>query len=286
MTAATEEKEAAIPTGTLMKGKRGLIMGLANDKSLAWGISQYLAAQGAELAFTFQGEALEKRVRPLAGSLNSKIILPCNVTDEASMDAVFDELAMSWGEIDFLVHAIGYSDKNELKGQYIETSAANFAMTMNISCYSFTALARRVRPLMKNGGSLITLTYFGAERVIPHYNVMGVAKAALEASVKYLAADLGSDNIRVNAISAGPVKTLAASGIGDFRYILKWNELNSPLQRNTSLNDVGGAALFLLSELGSGTTGEVLHVDSGYHVVGMKRVDAPDIATVSNGNGQ
>lgn len=286
MTAATEEKEAAIPTGTLMKGKRGLIMGLANDKSLAWGISQYLAAQGAELAFTFQGEALEKRVRPLAGSLNSKIILPCNVTDEASMDAVFDELAKSWGEIDFLVHAIGYSDKNELKGQYIETSAANFAMTMNISCYSFTALARRARPLMKNGGSLITLTYFGAERVIPHYNVMGVAKAALEASVKYLAADLGSDNIRVNAISAGPVKTLAASGIGDFRYILKWNELNSPLQRNTSLNDVGGAALFLLSELGSGTTGEVLHVDSGYHVVGMKRVDAPDIATVSGGNGQ
>lgn len=285
MTAATEEKEAAIPTGTLMKGKRGIIMGLANDKSLAWGISQYLAAQGAELAFTFQGEALEKRVRPLAASLNSKIILPCNVADEASMDAVFAELEQSWGEIDFLVHAIGYSDKNELKGQYIETSAANFAMTMNISCYSFTALARRARPLMKNGGSLITLTYFGAERVIPHYNVMGVAKAALEASVKYLAADLGSDNIRVNAISAGPVKTLAASGIGDFRYILKWNELNSPLQRNTSLNDVGGAALFLLSELGSGTTGEVLHVDSGYHVVGMKRVDAPDIATVNNGNG-
>lgn len=286
MTAATEEKEAAIPTGTLMKGKRGLIMGLANDKSLAWGISQYLAAQGAELAFTFQGEALEKRVRPLASSLNSKIILPCNVTDEASMDAVFSELEKSWGQLDFLVHAIGYSDKNELKGQYIETSAANFAMTMNISCYSFTALARRARPLMKNGGSLITLTYFGAERVIPHYNVMGVAKAALEASVKYLAADLGGDNIRVNGLSAGPVKTLAASGIGDFRYILKWNELNSPLQRNTTLNDVGGAALFLLSELGSGTTGEVLHVDSGYHVVGMKRVDAPDIATVSGGNGQ
>lgn len=286
MNAATEEKETAIPTGTLMKGKRGLIMGLANDKSLAWGISQYLAAQGAELAFTFQGEALEKRVRPLAASLNSKVILPCNVTDEPSMDAVFAELEKSWGQLDFLVHAIGYSDKNELKGQYIETTAANFAMTMNISCYSFTALARRARPLMKNGGSLITLTYFGAERVIPHYNVMGVAKAALEASVKYLAADLGGDNIRVNAISAGPVKTLAASGIGDFRYILKWNELNSPLQRNTSLNDVGGAALFLLSELGSGTTGEVLHVDSGYHVVGMKRVDAPDIATVSGANGQ
>jgi enoyl-[acyl-carrier protein] reductase I len=273
----SDEKEAVIPTGTLMKGKRGLIMGLANDKSLAWGISQYLAAQGAELAFTFQGEALEKRVRPLAASLNSTIILPCNVTDEASMDAVFATLEKEWGTFDFLVHAIGYSDKNELKGQYIDTTAANFAMTMNISCYSFTALARRAKPLMKNGGSMITLTYFGAERVIPHYNVMGVAKAALEASVKYLATDLGGSNIRVNALSAGPVKTLAASGIGDFRYILKWNELNSPLQRNTTLADVGGAALFLLSELGSGTTGETLHVDSGYHVVGMKRVDAPDI---------
>lgn len=286
MTAAKEEKEASIPTGTLMKGKRGIVMGLANDKSLAWGISQYLAAQGAELAFTFQGEALEKRVRPLASSLNSKVILPCDVSDEASMDAVFDSLAKEWGSLDFLVHAIAYSDKNELKGKYVDTSAANFAMTMNISCYSFTALAQRAKPLMKNGGSLVTLTYYGAERVVPHYNVMGVAKAALETSVKYLAADLGGDNIRVNAISAGPVKTLAASGIGDFRYILKWNELNAPLQRNTTLGDVGGAALFLLSELGSGTTGEVLHVDSGYHVVGMKRVDAPDIATVSGGNGQ
>lgn len=281
-----QEKEKPIPTGTLMKGKRGLIMGLANDKSLAWGISQYLAAQGAELAFTFQGEALEKRVRPLAGSLNSKLILPCDVTDEASMDAVFAAIEKEWGAMDFLVHAIAYSDKNELKGQYVDTTAANFAMTMNISCYSFTALARRARPLMKDGGSMVTLTYYGAERVVPHYNVMGVAKAALEASVKYLAADLGGDNIRVNAISAGPVKTLAASGIGDFRYILKWNELNAPLQRNTTLSDVGGAAVYLLSELGSGTTGEVLHVDSGYHVVGMKRVDAPDIATVSNTNGQ
>ncbi len=280
------DKETPIPTGTLMKGKRGLIMGLANDKSLAWGISQYLHAQGAELAFTFQGEALEKRVRPLATSLNSTLILPCDVTDEASMDAVFAAIEKEWGQLDFLVHAIAYSDKNELKGQYVDTTAANFALTMNISCYSFTALARRARPLMKNGGSLVSLTYFGAERVIPHYNVMGVAKAALEASVKYLASDLGENNIRVNAISAGPVKTLAASGIGDFRYILKWNELNSPLQRNTTLADVGGAALFLLSELGSGTTGEVLHVDSGYHVVGMKRVDAPDIAAVSSNNGQ
>lgn len=273
------ENEAVVPTGTLMKGKRGLIMGLANDKSLAWGISQYLAAQGAELGFTFQGEALEKRVRPLAASLNSKLIVPCDVTDEASMDSVFSSIEREWGGLDFLVHAIAYSDKNELKGQYVNTSAENFALTMNVSCYSFTSLARRARPLMKNGGSLLTLTYYGAERVVPHYNVMGIAKAALETSVKYLAVDLGGENIRVNAISAGPVKTLAASGIGDFRYILKWNELNAPLQRNTTLPDVGGAALYLLSDLGAGTTGEVLHVDSGYHVIGMKRVDAPDIAT-------
>ncbi len=266
-----------------MHGKRGLIMGLANEKSLAWGISQFLAAQGAELAFTFQGEALEKRVRPLAASLGSKLVLPCDVTDEASMDAVFTAIEKEWGEIDFLVHAIGFSDKNELRGKYVDTSPANFALTMNVSCYSFTALARRAVPLMKNGGSLLTLTYYGAERVMPHYNVMGVAKAALEASVRYLAADLGGENIRVNAISAGPVKTLAASGIGDFRYILKWNELNSPLQRNTTLHDVGGAALYLLSQLGAGTTGEVLHVDSGYHVVGMKRVDAPDISVIVNG---
>ena len=276
----TEEKTTPIPTGTLMKGKRGLIMGVANDKSIAWGIAQYVAAQGAELAFTFQGEALEKRVRPLADSVNSQFVVPCDVTDAASMDAVFAEVEKRWGGLDFLVHAIAFSDKNELKGKYLNTSLDNFLLSMNVSCYSFTALARRAQPLMKNGGSLVTLTYLGAERVVPHYNVMGVAKAALETSVKYLAVDLGEHNIRVNAISAGPIKTLAASGIGDFRYILKWNELNAPLQRNTTIEDVGGAGLFLLSDLGSGTTGEVLHVDSGYHVVGMKRVDAPDIATV------
>ena len=275
-------EETKIPTGTLMQGKKGIIMGVANDKSLAWGISQYLAAQGAELAFTFQGDALEKRVRPLAASLGSNIILPCDVTNEASIDAVFAELEKQWGKLDFVVHAIGFSDKNELRGKYVDTSPANFAMTMNISCYSFTAIAKRAYPLMKDGGSLLTLTYYGAEQVMPHYNVMGVAKAALEASVKYLAVDLGGNNIRVNAISAGPVKTLAASGIGDFRYILKWNELNSPLQRNTTLEDVGGAALYLLSELGQGTTGENIHVDSGYHVVGMKRVDAPDIAVATS----
>jgi len=278
----TEEsmKEPSVPTGTLMAGKRGLIMGVANDKSLAWGIAKYLAAQGAELAFTYQGEALEKRVRPLAGSVHSSLILPCDVTDMSSMDAVFATLQREWGTMDFLVHAIAYSDKNELKGQYVDTSLDNFLLTMNVSCYSFTALARRASALMTHGGSLLTLSYLGAERVVPHYNVMGVAKAALEASVRYLAADLGGRNIRVNAVSAGPVKTLAASGIGDFRYILKWNEYNSPLQRNTTIEDVGGAGLYLLSELGQGTTGEILHVDSGYHVVGMKRVDAPDIATV------
>jgi len=276
----TEEKEASVPQGSLMKGKRGLIMGLANDKSLAWGISRYLHAQGAELAFTFQGEALEKRVRPLAASLNSTLVLPCDVTDVASQDAVFAALAKEWGNLDFLVHAIAYSDKNELKGRYVDTTLDNFQMTMNISCYSFTALAQRAEALMPNGGSLLTLSYLGAERIVPHYNVMGVAKAALEASVRYLAADLGGKRIRVNAISAGPIKTLAASGIGDFRYILKWNELNAPLQRNTTIEDVGGAALYLLSDLASGTTGEVVHVDSGYHVVGMKRADAPDIATV------
>lgn len=278
----TEEsdKEPSAPTGTLMSGKRGLIMGVANDKSLAWGIAKYLAAQKAELAFTYQGEALEKRVRPLAASVGSSIVLPCDVTDVASMDAVFAGLEKQWGKMDFLVHAIAYSDKNELKGKYIDTSLDNFLISMNISCYSFTALAKRATAMMPDGGSLLTLTYLGAERVVPHYNVMGVAKAALEASVRYLAADLGGQNIRVNAISAGPVKTLAASGIGDFRYILKWNEYNSPLQRNTTIEDVGGAGLYLLSDLGAGTTGEVMHVDSGYHIVGMKRVDAPDIATV------
>jgi enoyl-[acyl-carrier protein] reductase I len=272
--------ETPIPTGTLMKGKRGLIMGVANDKSIAWGITQYLAAQGAEIAFTYQGEALEKRVRPLAESVGGKFILPCDVTNMDSIDATFATLEKEWGQIDFLVHAIGFSDKNELKGKYIDTSLDNFLMTMNISVYSFTAVAKRAARLMKNGGSMLTLTYLGAERVTPHYNVMGVAKAALEASVKYLAVDLGGDNIRVNAISAGPIKTLAAMGIGDFRYILKWNELNSPLKRNTTIEDVGGAALFLLSELGSGTTGENMHVDGGYHVVGMKAIDAPDIALV------
>jgi enoyl-[acyl-carrier protein] reductase I len=279
----TTQSEPRVPTGTLLNGKRGLIMGVANDKSLAWGIAQYAAAQGAELAFTFQGEALEKRVRPLAASLGADVVLPCDVTDETSMDNVFAELEAKWGQLDFLVHAIAFSDKNELKGKYVDTTADNFARTMHISCYSFTALMKRAAPLMKNGGSALTLSYYGAERVMPHYNVMGVAKAALEASVRYLAADLGGDGIRVNAISAGPVKTLAASGIGDFRYILKWNELNAPLRRNTTIEDVGGAALYLLSELGQGTTGELLHVDSGYHVVGMKRVDAPDIATVVAG---
>lgn len=274
------DSSTPIPTGTLLKGKRGLIMGVANDRSLAWGITQYAAAQGAELAFTYQGEALEKRVRPLAQSVGSDFLMPCDVSDMGSVDAVFEGIEKKWGSLDFVVHAIAYSDKNELKGMYVDTSRENFLNSLDISCYSFTAVTKRAYPLMKNGGSLITLTYLGAERHTPHYNVMGIAKAALEASVRYLAVDMGKFNVRVNAISAGPVKTLAASGIGDFRYILKWNELNSPLRRNTTLEDVGGAGVFLLSELGSGTTGEVLHVDSGYHVVGMKMADAPDIATV------
>jgi enoyl-[acyl-carrier protein] reductase I len=265
------------PKGDLLKGKRGLIMGVANDKSLAWGISQAVHAQGAELAFTYQGEVLQKRVTPLAESLGSDMIIPCDVTNSDSIDATFAAISEKWGGLDFLVHAIGFSDKNELKGRYVDTSLDNFLMTMHISCFSFTEIAKKAAPLMKDGGSLITLTYYGAEKVIPHYNVMGIAKAALEASVGYLAEDLGRDGIRVNALSAGPVKTLAASGIGDFRYILKWNEHNSPLRRNTTLEDVGGAGTYLLSELSSGTTGEVLHVDSGYHVVGMKAVDAPDI---------
>lgn len=269
-----------IPSGDLMKGKRGLIMGVANDKSIAWGITQYLAAQGAEIAFTYQGEALEKRVRPLAESVGGKHILPCDVTDMNSIDSVFNTLEKEWGGLDFVVHAIAFSDKEELKGRYVDTSLDNFLLTMNISVYSFTAVAKRAAKLMNDGGSMLTLTYYGAEKVTPHYNVMGVAKAALEASVKYLAVDLGGDNIRVNAISAGPIKTLAAMGIGDFRYILKWNELNSPLKRNTTTSDVGGAGLFLLSDLGQGTTGEVMHVDAGYHTVGMKAIDAPDIALV------
>jgi len=275
-----DEEIVKIPQGTLLQGKRGLIMGVANDRSIAWGIAASAFAQGAELAYTYQGDALKKRVTPLAESTNSTMILPCDVTDSDSIDALFTEIEKKWGRLDFLVHAIAFSDKNELKGRYIDTSLDNFTMTMNVSCYSFTSIAKRAEPLMKNGGSLVTLTYHGAQRVMPHYNVMGVAKAALEASVKYLAVDLGGNNIRVNAISAGPIKTLAASGIGDFRYILKWNEYNSPLKRNTTIWDVGGAGVFLLSELGSGTTGETLYVDSGYHVIGMKRADAPDIATV------
>ncbi len=261
-------------TSNFMAGKRGLIMGVANDRSIAWGIASALAANGAELAFTFQGEALEKRVRPLAESVGSEILLPCDVTDEGSVDAVFKVIEEKWGSLDFVVHAIAFSDKGELDGLYLNTSRDNFLRTMDISVYSFTAVAQRAVPLMNEGGSLLTLTYYGAERVMPHYNVMGVAKAALEASVRYLAADLGKDNIRVNAISAGPIKTLAASGIGDFRYILKWNELNSPLKRNVTIEEVGNAGLFLLSDLGGGVTGEVMHVDSGYHTVGMVAVDA------------
>ncbi len=264
----------------LMSGKKGLIMGVANDHSLAWGIAQSLASQGASLAFTYQGEVLKKRVVPLAESLNSSIVLECDVTHEENLAKTFQDLKKQWGTIDFVVHAIAFSDKEELKGKYVDTTRANFLNTLDISCYSFTAVARHAAPLMSEGGSLLTLTYYGAEKVMPHYNVMGVAKAALEASVRYLAADLGKNNIRVNAISAGPVKTLAASGIGDFRYILKWNQYNAPLKRNTTLEDVGGSALYLLSHLSSGVTGEVHHVDSGYHVVGMKAIDAPDISTI------
>ncbi|HEX8574450.1 MAG TPA: enoyl-ACP reductase FabI [Allosphingosinicella sp.] len=263
----------------LMSGKRGLIMGLANDKSLAWGISKRLAEQGAELAFSYQGEALQKRVGPLAEQVGSDFLIECDVADMADLDRLFATLASRWETIDFVVHAIGFSDKNELRGKYVDTSLDNFLMSMNISAYSFTAVARRARDMMPNGGSLLTLSYYGAEKVIPHYNVMGLAKAALETSVKYLAMDLGPENIRVNAISAGPIKTLAASGIGDFRYILKWNEYNSPLRRNVTIEDVGGAGLYLLSELASGVTGEIHHVDAGYNVVGMKAEDAPDIAT-------
>ena len=259
---------------SLMKGKRGLIMGVANDRSIAWGIAETLHRHGAELAFTFQGGALEKRVRPLAASVGSKIVMPCDVTDPKSIDDTFAEIEEEWGELDFLVHAIAYSDKNELDGLYLNTSRDNFLKTMDISVYSFTAVAQRAVPLMKNGGSLITMSYHGAERVMPHYNVMGVAKAALEASVRYLANDVGKQNIRVNAISAGPIKTLAASGIGDFRYILKWNELNSPLRRNVTTKEVGGAGLFLLSDLGSGVTGEIMYVDSGYNTTGMVAVDS------------
>ncbi|HEX9771368.1 MAG TPA: enoyl-ACP reductase FabI [Kiloniellales bacterium] len=268
----------------LMAGKRGLIMGVANDRSIAWGIARAAHGHGAELGFTFQGEALEKRVRPLAQSLGSDMVLPCDVASDEGIEKVFEEVDRRWGGLDFLVHAIAYADKDELKGKYVNTSRENFVRSLDISCYSFTAVAQRAVPLMRDGGSLLTLTYYGAERVMPHYNVMGVAKAALEASVRYLASDLGKDRIRVNAISAGPIKTLAASGIGDFRYILKWNEYNSPLKRNVSLEQVGGAAVYLLSDLSNGVTGEVHHVDSGYHVVGMMAVDAaPEVSQLLQG---
>ena len=270
----------AVPTGTLLKGKRGLIMGVANNRSIAWGIAKATAAHGAQLAFTFQGEALKKRVEPLAGEAGSSLVLPCDVSDTASVDAVFAELSRQWGKLDFLVHAIAYSDKAELDGRYVDTSQKNFVQTMLISCYSFTALAQRAEKLMAPGGALLTLTYYGAEKVMPHYNVMGVAKAALESSVRYLAADLGKGGIRVNAISAGPIKTLAASGIADFRYILKWNEYNSALRRTVTIEEVGAAGIYLLSDLSRGVTGEVHHVDAGYHVQGMKNEDAPDISVV------
>ncbi len=266
----------------LMAGKRGLIMGVANERSIAWGIAKMVADAGAELAFTYQGEALGKRVKPLAQRVNSDFVMECDVTNEPSLDALFVAIRERWGRLDFAVHAIGATDPNALRGKYVDTERANFLRTLDISCFSFTDLCRRAAPLMPNGGSLVTLTYYGAERVMPNYNVMGVAKAALEASVRYLAVDLGGQNIRVNAISAGPIKTLAATGISDFRYILKWNQYNSPLKRNVSIEDVGGAGLYLLSDLGAGVTGEVHHVDCGYHVVGMKAVDAPDISVVVN----
>lgn len=262
----------------LMAGKRGLIMGLANDKSLAWGIAKALHAQGAEMAFSYQGEALAKRVRPLATELGSDFLIDCDVSDMAALDQAFDTLRDRWPTIDFLVHAIGFSDKNQLRGKFYDTTLDNFLMTMNVSAYSLVAVAQRARAMMPNGGSIITLTYYGAEKVIPHYNVMGVAKAALETSVKYLAVDLGPENIRINGVSAGPIQTLAARGIGDFNYILKWNEYNSPLRRNVTIEDVGGAGLYLLSDLSSGVTGEIHHVDGGYNVIGMKAEDAPDIA--------
>ncbi len=265
-------------TGTLMAGKRGLIMGVANDRSIAWGIAAACGAQGADLAFTYQGEALERRVRPLAASVGSDLLVPCDVGSEASIDAAFGAVSERWDGLDFLVHAIGFADKAYLRGRYLDTPRAAFLQALDISCYSFTAVCQRAVPMMRQGGSLLTLTYLGAERVMPHYNVMGIAKAALEASVRYLAADLGAQAIRVNAISAGPIKTLAASGIGDFRYILRWNQLNSPMERNVTTDEVGGAGVYLLSDLSSGVTGEVHHVDCGYHLVGMKNPAAPDIA--------
>ncbi len=265
--------------GGLLAGKRGLIFGLANNHSIAWGIARACAREGATLAFTYQGDQLKKRVEPLAAELGAEVVGHCDVTDPATLDAAFTRVANLWDTLDFVVHAVAFSDKNELTGRYVDTTAANFVMTMNISCYSLTAVAQRAEKLMKDGGSIVTLTYYGAEKVMPHYNVMGVAKAALEASVRYLAADLGKQKIRVNAVSAGPIKTLAASGIGDFRYILKWNEYNAPLRRTVTTDEVGDSVLYLVSDLARGVTGEILHVDSGYHVVGMKAVDAPDIAT-------
>jgi enoyl-[acyl-carrier protein] reductase I len=276
---------AGVAKGDLMAGKKGLIMGVANNRSIAWGIAKAAASQGAEIALTYQGDALKKRVGPLAAELGSELILPCDVTDPASMDAVFSQIESTWGQLDFLVHAIAFSDKSELDGRYVDTSEQNFTQTMLVSCYSLTALAARAEKLMTAGGSILTLTYYGAEKVMPHYNVMGVAKAALEASVRYLAADLGKNAIRVNAISAGPIKTLAASGIADFRYILRWNEYNSPLRRTVSIEEVGGAGLYLLSDLSRGVTGEVHHVDAGYHVQGMKNEDAPDISVAKGEDG-
>jgi len=275
-----QSRPSGLPAqGSLMRGKRGVVMGVANERSLAWGIAAACAAQGAELAFTYQGETLGKRVRPLAEGLGSRLVLPCDVADDASIAAAFTQVAEAWPRIDFLVHAIGWADKAYLRGRYLDTPREAFLQALDISCYSFTAVCRHAVPLLREGGALLTLTYLGAERVMPHYNIMGVAKAALEASVRYLAADLGSQNIRVNAISAGPIKTLAASGIGDFRYILRWNQLNSLMRRNVTIEEVGGAGLYLLSDLASGVTGEVHHVDCGYHTVGMKHPDAPDIAT-------
>ena len=271
----------SIPTGSLMAGKRGLVMGVANERSIAWGIAAACAAQGADLAFTYQGDALGKRVRPLAASIGADLVLPCDVADDASVDAAFESIGARWDGLDFLVHAIGFADKQYLRGRFLDTPRGAFLQAVDISCYSFVSVCQRAVPMMRNGGSLLTLSYLGAERWMPHYNVMGIAKAALEASVRYLAADLGADRIRVNAISAGPIKTLAASGIGDFRYILRWNQLNAPMQRNVTIEEVGGAALYLLSDLATGVTGEVHHVDCGYHLVGMKNPAAPDIAIVS-----
>src|ERR1700704_984201 len=275
-------KDRCMGSSGIMAGKRGLIMGVANERSIAWGIAQSLPAPGAELAFPYRGEVLRRGVARLVEPLRPAALIDCDVSSPASLDATFAELATVWDRLDFLVHAIAFSDREQLKGRYVDTTADNFAMTMNISCYSFTAVVQRAEKMMPNGGSFLTLTYYGAEKVMPHYNVMGVAKAALEASVRYLAEDLGKKNIRVNALSAGPIRTLAASGVGDFRYILKWNELNSPLRRTVTISDVGDCALFLLSDLARGVTGEILHVDSGYHVVGMKAEDAPDIAVVKH----